>query len=228
MLLLTLAAFQFFLVFATARPFWKRHHKHHHGLTNAFKILAVDRFAVALRDVNQDPMLKCLTATRVDLDPDVPSATFQWSFNAGKRNATLHFTKGPSIDTANVVVDSDTAHPDVARYLYADPAVTCAIMELRYFGYPMSSASPLLVLAFVQLFVHLALVRASTEKHDVNKTESADAFEILAALPFAMAIKDTNTNPLFKCLTAKRVQYDPRGPSATYEWSLNAGDGKPR
>lgn len=91
----------------------------------------------------------------------------------------------------------------------------------------MSSASPLLALVFVQLFVYLALVRASTEKDDV-KTESADAFEILAAVPFAMAIKDTNTNPLFKCLTAKRVQYDARGPSATYEWSLNAGDGKPR
>ncbi|KAL1463860.1 hypothetical protein MTO96_043178, partial [Rhipicephalus appendiculatus] len=28
-----------------------------------------------------------------------------------------------------------TAHPDVVRYLYADDAVTCAVMELRYFGY---------------------------------------------------------------------------------------------
>ncbi|XP_075550494.1 uncharacterized protein LOC142584220 isoform X2 [Dermacentor variabilis] len=135
--LLALASFQISLLSASARSFWKPH-KYHHKTPNAFKILAMDQFAVAVRDVNQDPMLKCLTATRIDLDLGVPSAAFLWSFNRNEsatRNATLHFTKGPSIDTANVVVDTDTAHPDVVRYLYADHAVTCAIMELRYFGY---------------------------------------------------------------------------------------------
>ncbi|XP_065301919.1 uncharacterized protein [Dermacentor albipictus] len=136
--LLALASFQLFLFPASARSFW-RPHKHHHEPPNAFKILAMDQFAAAVRDVNQDPMLKCLTATRIDLNLEVPSATFLWSFNrndsATRKNATLHFTKGPSIDTANIVVDNDTAHPDVVRYLYADHAVTCAIMELRYFGY---------------------------------------------------------------------------------------------
>ncbi|XP_049527890.1 uncharacterized protein LOC125947364 [Dermacentor silvarum] len=136
--LMVLASFQLSLFSASARSFWK-HHKHHHETPNAFKILGMDRFAVAVRDVNQDPKLKCLTATRIDLNLDVPSATFLWSFNgnenATRKNATLHFTKGPSIDTANIVVDSDTDHPDVVRYLYADHDVTCAIMELRYFGY---------------------------------------------------------------------------------------------
>ncbi|KAL1482621.1 hypothetical protein MTO96_033679, partial [Rhipicephalus appendiculatus] len=51
------------------------------------------------------------------------------------KNVTLHYTKGPSIDTSTLVVDSDTAHPDVIRYLYLDPSGTCGIMELRYFGY---------------------------------------------------------------------------------------------
>ncbi|XP_050028187.1 uncharacterized protein [Dermacentor andersoni] len=93
----------------------------------------------------------------------------------------------------------------------------------------MSSVNTLalLALALVQLCVLPAPVHASTEKNDV-KTEETDAFEILAALPYAVAIKDTNTNPLFKCLTATRIQFDPSGPSATYEWSLNAGDGQPR
>ncbi|XP_049272739.1 uncharacterized protein LOC119395836 [Rhipicephalus sanguineus] len=138
MLLLTLAAFQVFLFSASARSFWK-FHKHHRDTPNAFKILGMDRFVAALRDVNQDPKFKCLTATRVDYDPDVPSATFQWSFNVGKnapsKNATLHFTKGPSIDTANIVVDNDTARTDVVHFLYADKGLTCAVMELRYFGY---------------------------------------------------------------------------------------------
>ncbi|XP_037579986.1 uncharacterized protein LOC119462829 [Dermacentor silvarum] len=93
----------------------------------------------------------------------------------------------------------------------------------------MSSVNTLslLALALVQLCVLSALEDTSTEKNDVL-TEKTDAFEILAAVTYAMAIKDTNTNPSFKCLTAKRILFDPSGPSATYEWSLNAGDGQPR
>uniref|UniRef100_A0A224YLB6 Lipocalin n=1 Tax=Rhipicephalus zambeziensis TaxID=60191 RepID=A0A224YLB6_9ACAR len=91
----------------------------------------------------------------------------------------------------------------------------------------MSSVSALRVLAFVQLCFLSALAQTSTEKNDV-KTENTDAFEILAAIPYAEAIKDTNTNPLFKCLTGRRIVYDPISPSATYEWSLYAGDGQPR
>ncbi|KAL1421716.1 hypothetical protein MTO96_003981 [Rhipicephalus appendiculatus] len=147
LLLLALAAAQFCLFSASARSFWK-HHKHHHETLDAFQILSVNGSSVALRDVNQDPMFKCLTATSIDFDRDVPSATYQWSLNAGdnapRKNVTLHYTKGPSIDTATLVVDSGCLHfvreqtpliPDVIRYLYLDPSGTCGIMELRYFGY---------------------------------------------------------------------------------------------
>ncbi|XP_037280839.2 uncharacterized protein LOC119174131 isoform X1 [Rhipicephalus microplus] len=137
-LLLTLSSFHLSLFSASARSFWT-FHKHRHEAPDAFKILGMGPFWVALRDVNQDPKLKCLTATRIDLDPKVPSATFQWSFsgdqNTPRKNATLRFTKGTSIDTTKLLVDNDTAHPDVGCFLYADNPLTCAVMELRYFGY---------------------------------------------------------------------------------------------
>nr|XP_037280938.1 uncharacterized protein LOC119174219 [Rhipicephalus microplus] len=91
----------------------------------------------------------------------------------------------------------------------------------------MSAVNALRFLTFLQLCFLPALAQTSTEKNDV-KTENTDAFEILASIPYAEAIKDTNTNPLFKCLTARRIVFDPISPSATYEWSLNAGDGQPR
>uniref|UniRef100_L7LT63 Putative group ii salivary lipocalin n=1 Tax=Rhipicephalus pulchellus TaxID=72859 RepID=L7LT63_RHIPC len=109
-LLLAMAAFRFRLLSASARSFWK-HHQHQHETLDAFKILSVNGSSVALRDVNQDPMFKCLTATFIDFDRDVPSATYQWSLNAGenapRKNVTLHYTKGPSVDSATLVVDSE-------------------------------------------------------------------------------------------------------------------------
>ncbi|XP_077486049.1 uncharacterized protein LOC144097148 isoform X2 [Amblyomma americanum] len=94
-------------------------------------------YAVAVRDVNTDPMLKCLTARRTDLDLEVPSATYVWSLNAGedqpRKNATLYFTPAPSDATARLVVNSDVDHPDYVRYLYTDEE--CGIMEVHYFGY---------------------------------------------------------------------------------------------
>ncbi|KAL3245388.1 hypothetical protein MRX96_046957, partial [Rhipicephalus microplus] len=108
-LLLTLSSFHLSLFSASARSFWT-FHKHRHEAPDAFKILGMDPFLVALRDVNQDPKLKCLTATRIDFDPKVPSATFQWSFsgdqNTPRKNATLRFTKGTSIDTTKLLVDN--------------------------------------------------------------------------------------------------------------------------
>ncbi|XP_077486048.1 uncharacterized protein LOC144097148 isoform X1 [Amblyomma americanum] len=107
------------------------------GPPDAFEVFEAVLYAVAVRDVNTDPMLKCLTARRTDLDLEVPSATYVWSLNAGedqpRKNATLYFTPAPSDATARLVVNSDVDHPDYVRYLYTDEE--CGIMEVHYFGY---------------------------------------------------------------------------------------------
>ncbi|XP_037280840.2 uncharacterized protein LOC119174131 isoform X2 [Rhipicephalus microplus] len=135
-LLLTLSSFHLSLFSASARSFWT-FHKHRHEAPDAFKILGMGPFWVALRDVNQDPKLKCLTATRIDLDPKVPSATFQWSFsgdqNTPRKNATLRFTKGTSIDTTKLLVDNEctlwvrnTMKHTVSKKCFKKHATLCA------------------------------------------------------------------------------------------------------
>nr|XP_037280840.1 uncharacterized protein LOC119174131 isoform X2 [Rhipicephalus microplus] len=135
-LLLTLSSFHLSLFSASARSFWT-FHKHRHEAPDAFKILGMDPFLVALRDVNQDPKLKCLTATRIDFDPKVPSPTFQWSFsgdqNTPRKNATLRFTKGTSIDTTKLLVDNEctlwvrnTMKHTVSKKCFKKHATLCA------------------------------------------------------------------------------------------------------
>ncbi|XP_075550492.1 uncharacterized protein LOC142584219 [Dermacentor variabilis] len=105
---------------------------------DAIKMFSGLPYVVAARDVNRDPFFKCLTATRTNFDAEEPSATYLWSLNAAqsgeKEYIPFHFTATDRPDILNLVVDSDTSHPDLARFQYTDYA-SCGVMETHYFGY---------------------------------------------------------------------------------------------
>ncbi|XP_075752295.1 uncharacterized protein LOC119174133 [Rhipicephalus microplus] len=63
---------------------------------------------------------------------------------------------------------------------------------------------------------------------NTTQTQELDAFQLFALFSDAAGVKDVNREPLFKCLRANRTEFDYQAPSATYLWSLNAGEGKPR
>ncbi|KAL1477259.1 hypothetical protein MTO96_035880 [Rhipicephalus appendiculatus] len=56
-----------------------------------------------------------------------------------------------------------------------------------------------------------------------SQSEIPDAFRLFTQFPDVVAVKDVNPNPILKCLRTIRTQYDSETPSATYDWSLNAG-----
>ncbi|KAK8765245.1 hypothetical protein V5799_032147 [Amblyomma americanum] len=56
---------------------------------------------------------------------------------------------------------------------------------------------------------------------DHPTSEVPDAFWLFEHFDDVVAVRDTNPDPMFKCLAAKRVAFDPDVPSATYRWSLN-------
>ncbi|KAK8780850.1 hypothetical protein V5799_017808, partial [Amblyomma americanum] len=93
---------------------------------------------VAVRDVNPDPMFKCLTARRIQFDAEAPSATYLWFLHAAEDKETervaFHFTPGNTSGTTRAIVDSDTSHPVVARFPYTDYS-SCGVLEQNYFGY---------------------------------------------------------------------------------------------
>ncbi|KAH6927528.1 hypothetical protein HPB50_005545 [Hyalomma asiaticum] len=47
-------------------------------------------------------------------------------------------------------------------------------------------------------------------------------------LPYDAAVRDVNRDLKFQCLSANRTEFVAEAPSATYVWSLNAGENKPR
>ncbi|XP_077486136.1 uncharacterized protein LOC144097268 [Amblyomma americanum] len=105
---------------------------------DALEMMAAVEYAVAIRDTNTDPLFKCLTGWRLSYDPKEASATYAWSLNAGegqkRRNATFQYVPGDTPNTARVVVNSDTIHPDVASFPYTD-FKTCAVVEVNFRGH---------------------------------------------------------------------------------------------
>ncbi|XP_077486135.1 uncharacterized protein LOC144097267 [Amblyomma americanum] len=105
---------------------------------DALEVMAAVEYAVAIKDTNTDPVFKCLTAWRLTYDAKTPSATYAWSLNAAEgqktRNATFQYVPGDTPNTARVVVNSDTIHPDVISYPYTD-FKTCAVMKINFRGH---------------------------------------------------------------------------------------------
>uniref|UniRef100_G3MQ08 Lipocalin/cytosolic fatty-acid binding domain-containing protein n=1 Tax=Amblyomma maculatum TaxID=34609 RepID=G3MQ08_AMBMU len=105
---------------------------------DALEMMAAVEYAVAIRDTNENPAFKCLTAKRSNFDAKASSATYVWSLNAGegekRKNATFQYVPGDSPNTARVVVNSDTIHPDVVSYPYTD-FKSCAVMEVNFRGH---------------------------------------------------------------------------------------------
>ncbi|KAL1421715.1 hypothetical protein MTO96_003980 [Rhipicephalus appendiculatus] len=66
------------------------------GVVDAFKVLGQFADAAGVRDVNRDPMFKCLRANRTEYDSEAPSANYVWSLNAGKGNPR-YFTSTVSL-----------------------------------------------------------------------------------------------------------------------------------
>ncbi|KAL1467953.1 hypothetical protein MTO96_041807, partial [Rhipicephalus appendiculatus] len=107
-------------------------------VTDAFKVLGSFSDNAAVRDVNRDPMFHCLRATRTNFNPEAPSATFDWSLNAGKgkprRHAMVKYTSGDAPDVIFSSIDSDPSTRKEGRIIYTDYA-NCGISVMESFGH---------------------------------------------------------------------------------------------
>ncbi|XP_077538635.1 uncharacterized protein LOC144151459 [Haemaphysalis longicornis] len=100
-------------------------------------------YVVAIRDVNKDPVLKCLTSTRISYNTAAPSATYVWSLNGGQGQEREHmlvtFTPASTKDTAFYTTElsgntkTETENP--AKLLYVSNEEGCAVLEMSPFGY---------------------------------------------------------------------------------------------
>ncbi|XP_077486140.1 uncharacterized protein LOC144097270 isoform X3 [Amblyomma americanum] len=79
---------------------------------------------------------------------------------------------------------------------------------------------PLLALGVLQLCIAANLELGSRR---YNQPESARSVgpNLFALFKDAVAVRDVNRDPKFKCLTATRIDLDANHSSATYRWSLN-------
>ncbi|KAL1477260.1 hypothetical protein MTO96_035881 [Rhipicephalus appendiculatus] len=107
-------------------------------LLDALELFQSFPYVVAVRDINPDSTFKCLTATRTEVKPEVPSVEYVWSFNAeegqDRKEATLLFEPGSTPEATTTIVNSDTSNPEISRFLYTDYE-TCAILDMNSFGH---------------------------------------------------------------------------------------------
>ncbi|KAL1468538.1 hypothetical protein MTO96_041429, partial [Rhipicephalus appendiculatus] len=94
--------------------------------------------AAGVRDVNRDPMFKCLRANRTEYDSEAPSANYVWSLNAGKGNPRKHavvkYTGGDTPDIIITTVDSDPSTRAEGSIIYSDYE-NCGISIIESLGH---------------------------------------------------------------------------------------------
>ncbi|XP_037518773.1 uncharacterized protein LOC119395835 [Rhipicephalus sanguineus] len=105
---------------------------------DAFMLFSQFSDVVAVKDVNRNPMFKCLRTIRTEYDTETPSATYDWSLNAGedkpRKHASVQYTSGDAPASFFTTVDSDPSTREEARFLYAD-FKTCGVTVIESFGY---------------------------------------------------------------------------------------------
>ncbi|XP_065286089.1 uncharacterized protein [Dermacentor albipictus] len=88
-------------------------------------------------DANNDSILECLSARRVDIDPRKKTATYIWSLagddGKGRKKVPFYFMAGDSPDVTLYTVESKNSPVESARTLYTDYK-NCAIAEFSHFG----------------------------------------------------------------------------------------------
>uniref|UniRef100_G3MQ64 Lipocalin/cytosolic fatty-acid binding domain-containing protein n=1 Tax=Amblyomma maculatum TaxID=34609 RepID=G3MQ64_AMBMU len=104
---------------------------------DAFKIFSQFLDVAAVLDTNANPIFKCLTATRISFDEEIPEATYRWTLNVHgsdeMKYPLVHYTPASTPDTVHTVINSDTSHSTISRFLYTD-CETCAILQAQSFG----------------------------------------------------------------------------------------------
>ncbi|KAL1482708.1 hypothetical protein MTO96_033612 [Rhipicephalus appendiculatus] len=105
---------------------------------DAFMIFGEFADSAAVKDVNHNPMFKCLRITRTEYEPEVPFTTYSWSLNAGKgkprKTATVNYTSGDAPDVFFTTVDSDPSTRKEADFLYSD-YTSCGVIAMESFGH---------------------------------------------------------------------------------------------
>ncbi|XP_049527635.1 uncharacterized protein LOC125947259 [Dermacentor silvarum] len=84
-------------------------------------------------------------------------------------------------------------------------------------------------MAFLNISVCFFLLVLATADPKPNRSrEPTDSKRLFAAFPHAVAVFTSNNHTSFKCLSAKRTQFDPATGTATYVWHLKAHSGHKR
>uniref|UniRef100_A0A023G9C4 Putative lipocalin-5 1 n=1 Tax=Amblyomma triste TaxID=251400 RepID=A0A023G9C4_AMBTT len=111
-------------------------HEQQREIPSIAEVVALFRDSIALMDIDNDSILDCLTARRIQYDPDVWSATYLWNV-AASNGERLHFpvylTAADTPDNFNISTSIKPGQFFIGHTYYFD-GESCVVISMPHLG----------------------------------------------------------------------------------------------
>ncbi|XP_037524193.1 uncharacterized protein LOC119401444 isoform X2 [Rhipicephalus sanguineus] len=111
-------------------------HKLHRNTTNAFQVFDIFADGVGVYTSSNDPSLQCLTADRIEYEPNKKSV-YTWHLHGGQRSDkdtyVTEYYPGPTQDTVVAFFNNDKKHPKLVTFDYTNNK-NCVVANFPYKG----------------------------------------------------------------------------------------------